>query len=451
MNKLKLIILFNLYFFSINAQSISAGGAHSLYICNNGDLMSWGSNSKGQLGDSSFVNRNQPVNVKGVNNIIKVSAGGGHSLALRKDSTVWAWGYNQAGQLGDGTLTNKSYPVKVLNLQKVVAISAGENHSLALTDDGSVWVWGYNRYGQLGDSTSMNRNVPVKIHSIDSIIKISAGQHNSMALRSDSSVWIWGDNNNGQLGFGSRMPMKKPYPVKVNNLEKVIDIVCGARYCLALNYEGIIKAWGKNYNGELGDGTVIDKYTPIQVSSIDNIIKIDGKNHNIAYRSDSTLWTWGRNSKGQLADSLISYSSTPIQLSYFSSILQFTIGGEHNMILKNDSTLWTWGGNSWGELGDGTNISNHIPKKLNNSCQNSTINNINYIFPDLSFSIYPNPATDYLSIQQIESNQIEIYNSFGSLIEKLDSNINFTLNLSNYPTGMYFIISNNYKIKFLKQ
>ena len=75
-----------------------------------------------------------------------------HHLASGGDGTVWAWGRNSAGQLGDGSNTDRNSPVQVSNLSDIIAIAAS-SHSLALKSDGTVWAWGYNRYGQLGDAS----------------------------------------------------------------------------------------------------------------------------------------------------------------------------------------------------------------------------------------------------------------------------------------------------------
>ena len=74
-----------------------------------------------------------------------IAAGAAHSLTLCDDSTVWAWGLNNFGQLGDSTNTDKNIPVPVKNLRGVIAIaSSGIDHSYALKKDGTVWAWGIN-------------------------------------------------------------------------------------------------------------------------------------------------------------------------------------------------------------------------------------------------------------------------------------------------------------------
>jgi len=72
---------------------------------------------------------------------------------LKDDGTIWNWGGNYSSQLGDSTNMDRYEPVKVSGLNGVTAISAGFMHTLALKDDGTVWSWGWNHRGQLGDGT----------------------------------------------------------------------------------------------------------------------------------------------------------------------------------------------------------------------------------------------------------------------------------------------------------
>ena len=124
----------------------------------------WGWDQYGQLGDNtSGTNRLLPVPVTATGvlageTVVALSAGWYHSVGLCADGTVVTWGNNAYGQLGDASTTERHAPVAVnaapgsaLNGKRVVAISAGECHTLALCSDGTVAAWGRNAYGQLGD------------------------------------------------------------------------------------------------------------------------------------------------------------------------------------------------------------------------------------------------------------------------------------------------------------
>jgi len=96
-------------------------------------------------------------------NIISIDAGDDHTIVLKNDGTVWAWGSNSQGQLGDGTTLDRSTPVQVSTITNVTAISAGLADSIALKNLGTVWAWGNNKNGQLGDGTTTDRYTPVQV------------------------------------------------------------------------------------------------------------------------------------------------------------------------------------------------------------------------------------------------------------------------------------------------
>nr|WP_269456777.1 Ig-like domain-containing protein [Thermanaeromonas toyohensis] len=296
-----------------------------------------------------------------------ISAGTYHSLALKSDGTVWAWGQNSYGQLGDGTTTNRYTPVQVQGLSDVVAVAAGGGHSLALKSDGTVWAWGANNYGQLGDGTTANRYTPVQVQGLSGVVAIAAalGSH-SLALKSDGTVWAWGYNYYGQLGDGTTT--NRYTPVQVQGLSNVVAIAAGGSYSLALKSDGTVCAWGYNGQGQLGDGTTTNRYTPVQVQNQNlqsSVVAIATHgNHSLALKSDGTVWAWGANAYGQLGDGTTTNRLTPVQVWNLSGVVAIAGGGNHSLALKSDGTVWAWGYNGAGQLGDGTTISRYTPVQV---------------------------------------------------------------------------------------
>ncbi len=189
-----------------NAIAISAGLFHSMALTSDGEVWTWGDNVGGQLGDSTLIDRLIPTKVPGISDAIAISASFGlNSFVLVSDGTIWSWGTNTFGQLGDSSAIDRFYPGKVVGLDSVISIGSGDRHSVALRSNGTVWAWGRNNYGQLGDSTGSLRNYPVQrklsCNSIQYYTEFNYATSNLVAdftdlsLNADSWRWDFGDGN----------------------------------------------------------------------------------------------------------------------------------------------------------------------------------------------------------------------------------------------------------------
>ncbi len=111
----------------------------------------------GGTGDSLAVARRNSSLVIIQGRPYRLAGGLGHSLYATPTGSVWSWGTNTSGQLGDGTNVQRLSPTQVVGLTDMTAVAAGNNHSLSLKSDGTVWSWGGNGDGQLGEGTTTQR------------------------------------------------------------------------------------------------------------------------------------------------------------------------------------------------------------------------------------------------------------------------------------------------------
>lgn len=251
----------------IRITAISGGvGYHSMALAEDGKVWTWGTNTSGELGDGTKLQRSEPVQVNGLDGVTAIAAGGYYSLALKEDGTVWAWGNNENGELGDGTFTNKLLPVQVAGLSDVIRIAAGGSYSLAVKRDGTVWAWGSNSQGQLGDGTISNRNLPVRALNLENIVDIAGGGYQSLALDADGAVWSWGLGNYGQLGRSGTSSDR--VPARIQDLTPVIDISAGGFHSVALTEDMRVWGWGYNGYGQLGNGTWSTSMVPVLSKAI---------------------------------------------------------------------------------------------------------------------------------------------------------------------------------------
>ncbi len=295
--------------------AIAGGYYHTVALKSDGTVWAWGKNDYGQLGDGTYTNKTTPVQLSSLSDVTAIAGGYYHTVVLKSDGTVWAWGWNLAGQLGDGTTMDRTTPVKVYGLSGVTAIAGGYLHSVALKSVGTVWAWGHNNEGELGDGTSYERHSPVQVSGMSGVTAIAGGNDVAFALKSDGTVWAWGRNYYGQLGDGTYT--NKTTPVQLSSLSGVTAIACGYYHTVALKSDGTVWAWGKNDYGQLGDGTTSNKNsTPVQVSGLSDVTAIAaGEAHTLALKSDGTVWAWGHNSYYSLGDGTHMDRTTPVQVS----------------------------------------------------------------------------------------------------------------------------------------
>ena len=284
---------------------VSGGSAHSAAIKTDGTLWTWGFNGQGRLGDGTTVSRNSPGTVAGGGtNWCLVSGGYCSASAIKTDGTLWTWGSNFCGQLGDGTTLDRSSPGTVAGGGTNWCQVSGYNNSVAIKTDGTIWTWGCNRCGGLGDGTTLNRSSPGTIWGNDTTwCRVSGGQFNVAAIKTDGTLWTWGYNNRGQLGNGTVTNGCSPGTIAGGGTNWC-QVSTRSLFMLGIKCDGTLWTWGFNCSGQLGDGTTVSKSSPGTVAGSGTTwCQVSGGTfHNIAIKTDGTLWTWGRNCYGALGD-----------------------------------------------------------------------------------------------------------------------------------------------------
>ena len=327
-----------------NWKQVSSGFIHTAAIKTDGTLWLWGKNNIGQLGDNTAVTKSSPVQtIAAGTNWKLVSGGSNHTAAIKTDGTLWLWGYNSYGQLGDNTIVNKSSPVQTIaggtNWKQVS--SGGSKHIAAIKTDGTLWTWGYNSYGQLGDNTAVSKSSPVQTISGGTNWKlVSSGAYHTAAIKTDGTLWTWGYNSLGALGDNTAVNKSSPVQtIAAGTNWKLVS--GGAFHTTAIKTDGTLWTWGYNNNGQLGDNTRVNKSSPVQTISGGTNWKLvsSGYYHTTAIKTDGTLWLWGYNSYGQLGDGTIANKSSPVQTIAAGTNWKLVGGGQyHTAAIRDDSS-----------------------------------------------------------------------------------------------------------------
>jgi len=352
----------------------------------------WGDNAYGKLGNKSTTQSTVPVAVTATGalagkTITAVSTGTHHSLALCSDGTLATWGANFFDQAIENNTTQHGVPVAVnisgmLAGKTVIAVSAGASHSLVLCSDGTVAAWGYNRSDHFGNRSASHSHVPIAISASGvlarkTVIAIAAGGYHSLALCYDGTIAAWGQNEFGQLGNDSTAERIEPVAVNTDGVlagKTVIAVSAGASYSLALCSDGTLAAWGQNCFGQLGNDSMANSHVPVAVDKTGvlaskTIMAISaGAYHCLALCVDGTFVSWGCNCFGQLGNN--SKTSSPEQLPVAvdtagvlagKTVTTISAGASHSLALCSDGTLAAWGYKSGGQLGNKSSLGTSVP------------------------------------------------------------------------------------------
>ena len=311
--------------------------------------------------------------------------------------TTWTINPDRGSQFGNETTTitppDSTSGVKFNQISNSIgSVDMQNSVSLAVGSDGNAYAWGDNRSGQLGNGTTTQQNTPVPVKKPAGVsadftyVQVSAGYRHSLALGSDGYVYAWGDNTYAQLGNNtsgsySTVPVRVCDPSTHSNVNtglKAIQVDAGGEHSLAIDKEGNVWAWGRNRNGQLGNGTsssyssapvrVCDPEHPTDASKGLVAIKVAGGGaHSLAIDRNGDTWAWGFNSYGQLGNNVtngfeganpvpvrVRDPNNPDDTSKNLKSVQISAGFEHSIAIDAQGNTWSWGWNYWGELGQNT-------------------------------------------------------------------------------------------------
>ncbi len=256
-----------------DARGISAGDSYSLALKEDGTVVGFGSNHKGQAIGSppSDINTNGRVTFDGgvLSNIVAIAAGN-FSVGLKRDKTPIAWGQG----------------IIPAGLRHIVAIATRDFTVCAVKDDGTVVEWTIapwnHSYGQALPVAELRNTIAVAVGGRGNIRRM-------VALRNDGIVTSWG----GETIYKDATPPQ--------DLTNVIAIAAGLNHTLALKKDGTVVGWGFNGEGqamdvptETGQG-ITNGLVTVGGNILTNVVAIAAnERYSLALKSDGTVVGWGR-------------------------------------------------------------------------------------------------------------------------------------------------------------
>ncbi len=313
-----------------NYVDVAVGFNHACGATDEGQVLCWGDNSNGQLGDGTTASKVYPTLVVGISDAKKVLAGYYNSCAITASGAMKCWGYNANGQLGDGSTTNKLTPSQVVGMTSGVTDGAMLKYTASpwaprscAIQNGGLWCWGSDSYGGLGNTAANAHSaVPVQPVGLSSGVKSVALEYISSHVgMTDGSYRAWGWNGENRLGTNQTAAkiFETALTIPITDVKQALGYIY-------LSTDGTVRGLSNNvssvWDSSLGsdnvqasrgsntltcvtktNGTV--RCTNIGVvANATSIIKVDVSNNANAcgLRSDKKIMCWGTNSAGQLGD-----------------------------------------------------------------------------------------------------------------------------------------------------
>jgi alpha-tubulin suppressor-like RCC1 family protein len=232
----------------------------------------WGVNAYGQVGTGSASPGAVPSVVAGAPMFAAIARDIFSGCGVTPEGKVYCWGGNLTGLLGvaDNTLTQtcggqkcSPIPMAVPGAEGMVpaSLSIGQNHACALKPDGAAYCWGN------GGSNNGQASPAVPVPTLLRFTQFVTGSTLFCGIATDTRTYCWGDSSSGQTGTGSfgglvTEPTRIAGNIKLEQIDAGIGQMCG----IAAN--GRAYCWGWNSEGQLGDGTTVDRAVPTLVQSV---------------------------------------------------------------------------------------------------------------------------------------------------------------------------------------
>ena len=186
------------------------------------------------------------------------------------------------------------------------------------------------------------------------------------ALRQGAGLVCWGTNPQGQLGDGTTV--NRPDPAAVNAPGVTFTrVAMGTAHTCGVASTGVVYCWGSNNGGRIGDASAAaERLSPTSVAGGMTFKTVAvGRDHSCAIRSNDTAWCWGINASGALGVSGVLSASQPTAVSGGDRTWRaIAAGGTHSCAVTTADVVYCWGSNTDGQLGNNSTTASAEPVQV---------------------------------------------------------------------------------------
>jgi alpha-tubulin suppressor-like RCC1 family protein len=320
-----------------------------------------GSNGWGELGSGAHATL-QPAPV-GSSTWGNVYAGTTSTCVLDGVQHANCGGNNFFGQLGDATQTSRAALAPAAGGTAFSSLALGDNVALGFESNAMpvLFTWGDDEDGQGAqppDSPILSPTASSVMATDGAIMQASASDHACAIVNTAASgivMYCWGNNDHGQLGDGTTMERDTPVVVPKPAMGAWNRVACGTQFTCATDSANELFCWGRGEHGLIGinDANQTDRHAPTLVAPMGSYATIfAGVDHACALETGSTsrAWCWGYNGEGQLG-----FTGGDVLMPALSSSKtwdRLALGADHTCAVEHTTNLlWCWGDNRRGQLG----------------------------------------------------------------------------------------------------
>ncbi|MBN2504664.1 MAG: InlB B-repeat-containing protein, partial [Bacilli bacterium] len=186
----------------------------------------------------------------------------------------------------------------------------------------------------------------------------------------------WQINEYEVYYFAENVNLSEPGLINIDTNDFFVQISGGGDHTIALTNEGRVFTWGYNNWRQLGDGTVLTRTSPVEITANlplntgEKVVVVGaGSLHTVVLTSEGRIFTWGNNDYGQLGNDQTSWITinditARFDLGSEERVIKLSVGDYHSGVITSAGRVFVWGSNSYGKLGDGTAINSLVPIEI---------------------------------------------------------------------------------------